>query len=279
MTDMSQQLGGKVVLVTGAAGGIGRALVRMLRERGARVAALDVAAPSFDDGGDAVLPLACDISDESACADAVAACLGHFGRVDGLINNAAVGMNRIRVDYETRPFALEEIEPAFWRQIMAVNATGTFLMIRAVMPHFRTRGSGRIISVTTSFFTMLRRGWGPYAASKAAVEAASAGWAAELEGTGITVNILVPGGPTDTPMVPPESFPDRAGLIRPEAMAPPACWLLSDDASDVTGRRFVAAKWDAELPPREAAEAAGAPIGWPDLAAATVVWPGAPETP
>ncbi len=269
------RLDGKAVIVTGAAGGIGRALVTGLIAEGARVAALDITEGAFDDAGDSVLPVACDIADETACESAVAACVARFGSVDGLINNAGIGMDRIRADYESRPAALEEIEPSFWRRVVAVNATGTFLMTRAVLPRFRARARGRVVSVTTSFFTMLRRGWGAYGASKAAIEAASAGWADELDGSGITVNVLVPGGPTDTAMVPPESFPDRASLIRPGAMVPPACWLLSDAAGSVTGRRFVAAKWDPALPPAEAALASGAPIGWPELAATTVVWPGA----
>lgn len=269
------RLDGKSIIVTGAAGGIGRALVAGLAAEGARVAALDVSAAAYGDTGGAVLPLAGDITDEAACAAAVAACRERFGGIDGLVNNAGIGMERLRADYEHNPAALDEIDPAFWRRVFAVNATGTFLMTRAAVPHFRAQGRGRVISVTTSFFTMLRRGWAPYGASKAAVEAASAGWADELAEAGITVNVLVPGGPTDTAMVPAAAFPDRAALIRPEAMAPPACWLLSDAAGGATGRRFVAARWNPALPAEEAAAAAGSPIGWPDLAAATVVWPGA----
>lgn len=268
------RLSGKVIVVTGAAGGIGRALTAAFVAEGARVAALDLAEAEHDGAGESVFPIACDIADAAACEEAIAACIDRFGRVDGLVNNAAVGMNRMRADYERRPAAVEEIDPAFWSRVFAVNAAGAFFMTRAALPRFRARGSGRVVSVTTSFFTMLRRGWGPYGGAKAALEAASAGWAAELADTGITVNVLVPGGPTDTPMVPPDSFPDRAALIRPEAMAPPACWLMSDAAAGVTGRRFVAAKWDPTLAPEAAAAASGAPIGWPELAASTVVWPG-----
>ena len=267
------RLDGKVVMVTGASGGIGRALVAALVADGARVAALDLAAADSGPEGP-VFPVACDVSDAAACEEAMAACVDRFGHIDGLINNAGVGMDRMRADYERRPAALEDIEPAFWSRVFAVNAAGAFFMTRAAAPRFRAQASGRVLSVTTSFFTMLRRGWGPYGGAKAALEAASAGWAAEFADTGITVNVLVPGGPTDTPMAPPESFPDRGALIRPEAIAPPACWLMSDAAAGVTGRRFVAAKWDPTLAPEAAAAASGAPIGWPELAAATVVWPG-----
>lgn len=82
----------------------------------------------------------------------------------------------------------------------------------------------------------------------------------------------MPGGPADTPMVPLESGFDRADLIRPEAMAPPMLWLASPAADAVTGRRYIAANWDTQLPPEEAAKRAGDAIGWPELTK-NVVWP------
>ncbi len=89
---------------------------------------------------------------------------------------------------------------------------------------------------------------------------------------------MVPGGPADTPMVPNTSFPDRGALIKPQRMAPPMLHLISDAGADITGMRFVAAHWDAALPPADAVKRAGAPIGWPDLAQ-NPVWPGGkPET-
>ena len=82
------------------------------------------------------------------------------------------------------------------------------------MPRFRAQGFGRIVNVTTSFFTMLRGGFAPYGPAKAGLEAWSASLAQELAATGVTVNVVVPGGPTDTPMVPQESGFDRRALIR-----------------------------------------------------------------
>ena len=274
----ARRLEGKTIMVTGAAGGIGRALVRALVAEGARVAAVDIAAATFDATDERVLSLACDISDDTACEDAVAACIARFGRIDGLVNNAGISLDRIRPDYEDRPIAMEEVSPEFWRRVFAVNATGTFFATRAVVPRFRAQGSGRVISVTTSFFTMLRRGWASYGGSKAAIEAASAGWAAEFAGTGITVNVLVPGraGRHRDGAAAGVCRPGVADPARGHGAARPA-WLLSDAAAAVTGRRFVAAKWDPALPEEEAAAESGSPIGWPDLAAATVVWPGAGE--
>jgi NAD(P)-dependent dehydrogenase (short-subunit alcohol dehydrogenase family) len=88
----------------------------------------------------------------------------------------------------------------------------------------------------------------------------------DLAGTGVTVNVLVPGGVTNTGMVPHESGFDRERMIQPQVMAPPLAWLISDEAGDTTGRRFLAVHWDPALPPREAAEKAGAPVAWTEMA-------------
>jgi len=111
----------------------------------------------------------------------------------------------------------------------------------------------------------------PYGAVKAALEAMSAVWATELEGSGITVNVLVPGGPTDTPLISDASGWAREKMLRPQIMGPPARWLVSDDAASFTGRRIVAARWDASLVPAEAAARASRAIGWPELSA-DAVW-------
>jgi NAD(P)-dependent dehydrogenase (short-subunit alcohol dehydrogenase family) len=286
-----QRLDGRVAVLTGAAGGIGRALALALLDAGARVALMDIDGDGLDAfAGDALggiaaerwLAIAADVSDAEACEDAVARAADAFGHVDILINNAALGMGVVRADHMTVPVGLDEVTPDIWRRFVDVNFGGVYAMTRAAVPVMRQRGGhgrgggrggGRVITVTTSFFTMLRRGFFPYGAIKAGVEAASAGWAKEFAEAGITVNIVVPGGPTDTPMVPVESGYDRAALIPPQAMAPPMIWLASDAAATVTGMRYIAADWDPTLPDAEAAARCGAPIGWPDLAQ-DPVWPG-----
>jgi NAD(P)-dependent dehydrogenase (short-subunit alcohol dehydrogenase family) len=125
---------------------------------------------------------------------------------------------------------------------------------------------GRIVTVTTSLGTMLREGYMLYGASKAAAEAATAVMSEDLKGTGVTANVLVPGGMTDTRIVPDEAVADRAKMLRPEIMVAPLLWLVSEAASDVTGRRFLAAHWDKALEPRRAAEKCGAPIAWKSIA-------------
>ena len=127
------------------------------------------------------------------------------------------------------------------------------------------QGWGRIVNVATSLGTMLNAGSPTYGPSKAALEALSAIMAKDLDGTGVTVNVPVPGGITNTPMVSESGF-DRAKMIQPEVMVPPLLWLVSDAAAKVTGRRFLGVHWDAALPPEQAAEKAGAPVTWTSIA-------------
>jgi hypothetical protein len=82
----------------------------------------------------------------------------------------------------------------------------------------------------------------------------------------VSVNVLVPGGITNTPMIADNAGFARAGMIQPEIMAPPLVWLVSDAAGNVTGRRFLAIRWDSTLPPEQAAEKAGAAVAWTSIA-------------
>ncbi|HEX2215145.1 MAG TPA: hypothetical protein VHG27_00365 [Xanthobacteraceae bacterium] len=100
----------------------------------------------------------------------------------------------------------------------------------------------------------------------------SAVWAEELRGSGVTVNVLVPGGPTDTPLVGAGSGWPREKMLRPEVMGPPLCWLISDAAAEVTGQRITAGRWDPSLPIAENVKRTSRAIGWPELAG-DAVWP------
>ena len=103
-----------------------------------------------------------------------------------------------------------------WRRYFAVNVGGAFSMTRAVVPIFRKQKWGRVINVSTSILTMMRKGFVPYGPTKAALEAWSLILSRQLEGSGITVNVVLPGGPVDTIMVPGE---DRSALISPNVMS------------------------------------------------------------
>ena len=267
-----------VAIVTGAAGGLGSAMTGALVKGGARVLAADVDRGALDalagrlpEGRIAVH--AADIRDPEACAGIVARAVSEFGAVHALVNNAGIGQSSIRPSYYVDRVRFWEVTDERWRTIVETNAMAPFMLAKAVLPHMTEAGWGRIVNVTTSLDTMTRPGWTPYGPSKAALEASTAIWAGDLEGTGVTVNVLIPGGPANTAMVPPDSSPDREAMIQPSVMAAPIRWLLDPASDGVTGRRFLGVRWDPSLPPEEAAETASAPAAWSGLGQ-QARWPG-----
>jgi len=264
----------RVAIVTGAAGGIGKAMTRALLAAGIRVAGVDrdrepleaLAASAREQGKAAeLLTIAADLTDDSAVDAITKATRVKFGRIDILVNNAGIGPGTIRPDSWQRPLKFWEITPDQWRRFVAVHTTAPLALANAVVPEMMRQGWGRIVNVTTSLGTMINPGFPTYGPSNAAFEALSAIMAKDLGGTGVTVNVLVPGGITNTPMVAESGF-DRAQMIQPEVMAPPLLWLVSDAAGKVTGRRFLGVHWDPELSPEQAAEKAGAPVAWTSIA-------------
>ncbi len=155
-------------------------------------------------------------------------------------------MKFVNENFMTEPKPFWKADPDMWRMVIDTNVNGVFLMTRVVIPHMLKRKSGRIINISMNHETMKRKGFTPYGPSKAALESMSIIWAQELEGTGITLNVLLPGGATNTGMIS-DSFPEsqRSKLIDPAVMGPPAIYLASDDAKDVNGQRIVAVEWSA----------------------------------
>lgn len=254
----------RVVIVTGATSGLGRTIALALIGAGHRVAAMGrseagmretLDAAGAAGGADRILAAAGDVTSERDCAAVVAATLERFGALDGLVNNA--GAN-VPAHLSARFY---EVSVDDWRTVIDTNVNGAFLMARAVAPRLVERGWGRIVNQLTSYPTMLRAGYTPYGPSKAALEAATAAWAAELEGTGVTVNAILPGGASDTRRVPVADFPDRGRLISPAVMEAPIVWLLSDAADGITGRRFSANQWRPEAGVEANLAAAGVPAG------------------
>jgi len=269
---MAITLDGKIAIVTGGASGMGRIMARALLDAGARVAAVDrnpeglasfMKEAAAMGAGDRLTTFAIDVRFPAPVEQVVARTIEKFGGLHALINNAGLGPQHVVPAFAERKVKFWEATPDKWQALMDVNVRGAFLAARAVVPHLMRQKWGRIVNVTTSFDTMLEEGFSPYGPSKAALEAQSAIWAKDLKGTGITVNILVPGGAADTPFVPDRINFDRAKLVRPEVMAAPIVWLISDESNDVTNCRFVGRLWNTNLPPSEAAKKNQAPIGWP----------------
>ena len=254
-----------VTVVTGAAGGIGRALCAGLLAAGHDVVAVVRSAdsaqalPPAPPGRRQVLVVA-DLAAEAGHARVRETVQREFGYLTGLVNNAGIGMGSLRPDYYKRPVQPAEIDGATLARFLAVNAQAPVALALALLPLF-TEGWGRIVNVGTSLVAMLRPGFLPYAMSKAALESASAVLARDLEASGIGVCVLNPGGPVATPMARRDEPEFQATLIAPEAMVAPVRWALARATAGVNGRRITATRWRAEDP-----GASLAPIGWPQLA-------------
>jgi NAD(P)-dependent dehydrogenase (short-subunit alcohol dehydrogenase family) len=271
---MPAPLEGKVAIVTGAGRGLGRVMTLGLLAAGARVAAVELDAEALDDtgraaedsgAGDRILDIVADVTRDDSAPKIVRAVIDRFGRLDILINNAGINMSLFRQP-EVKTFGkFWEVTPQEFRRIIETNVIAAFLMTRAALPPLIKQASGRIINVTTSLDTMYRRGMQPYGGSKAANEAHLLGLAQELEGSGVTANVLVPGGAADTRMVSVGQEPDRNKLIAPDVMVAPLVWLCSKESDGTNGQRFIAMRWDKNLPPAEAAQKAGAPAAWQQL--------------
>jgi NAD(P)-dependent dehydrogenase (short-subunit alcohol dehydrogenase family) len=246
----SMKLKDKVAIVTGGGRGIGKAIAGAFAREGAKVVV--TAARQRDEieqvaskiGGTAVLA---DVSNKDDVQKLVDSVVSDFGRIDILVNNAARGMKFVNENFMTEPKPFWEADPDIWRMVIDTNISGVFLMTRAVIPHMLERRFGRIINISMNHETMKRKGFTPYGPSKAALESMSTIWAQELEGIGITLNVLLPGGATNTGMIP-DTFPEpkRKELIDPAIMGPPAVYLASDDASGINGQRIIAVEWKGE---------------------------------
>ena len=278
--EMSQT---RTAIVTGAGGGLGGAATEALADAGLNVTAVDInndAAARIKktrpELAERILTLGGDIRSANFCADIVTQTIEKFGAVQILVNNAGIGQATIREDYYAKNIMFWEVPDERWDVIIDTNVKAAFMMAKAVVPHMLSAGWGRIVNVTTSMDTMIRRGWTPYGPSKAALEACSAIWAKDLDGSGVSVNIVVPGGPVNTGMVPTASAPDRGSLLQPDVMKPPITWLSSDASDGFTGRRIVAADWNNSLPGMESAQKASWPTAWPGLGAQAIVAGGNP---
>lgn len=263
---------GKVAIVTGGAGGMGSVMSLALARAGLKVAAVDINAQSLNRLAaaaaeerlqDRVRPFAVDIGDRAACANLVPKVIAELGGLHTLVNNAGIGMQIVDPEYSVKPPRFWESNIEGWQRLFDVNVRAPLILAQAAARHMLGQKWGRIVNVTTSFDTMLAPKVWAYGQAKAALEAASAGWAGSVKDTGVTVNVLIPGGPVDTPLLPPNTDLPRDKLIRPEVMAAPICWLASDDAEGFNNRRIIAREWNAAIPPREAAERCSDPIAWP----------------
>jgi len=235
------KLEGRVAIVTGAGQGIGRAIAEKLRAEGASVVVADKNSETAEKtaaeiGGTAQVT---DVSDPDQVSALVAAAAGQFGKIDILVNDAAIV-----------PFVpWEELDFAEWRRVMSVNIDGVFLMCKAVYPHMKQAGYGRIVNIASNVVTAGTPNMAHYVSSKGAVFAFTRSLATEVGAHGITVNAVAPGltaseGVMTSPhaeafdfVVSLQSIPRRAV---PADIAPAVAFLASEEAHWITGQMLTA---------------------------------------
>ena len=235
-------MAGMNVLVTGGTSGLGLAMASALAATGAAVA-LTGRSGERANAVAAELPGAIgidlDVRDESSVARAVDEAWSRLGGIDMLVNNAGIGMRTVNPRFITHPQSFWEVPVSGFRDVVETNLVGYFLVAREVTPRMLANGGGRIVNISVNESTMRRAGFVPYGPSRAGSEALSRVMAADLRDTGVTVNVLLPGGATRTGMLPDDAPPGRE-VLDPSVMGPPIVWLASDEAAGVHDERIVA---------------------------------------
>jgi len=242
------RLKGKVAIVTGAGGGIGKVLARRLAEDGASVVIADIrdfdraAAELAKATGAKTLGLQVDVAAEGDAARMAAEAMKAFGRIDILVNNAAIFST-----LELKPF--EKIPVAEWRKVMDVNIMGVALCSAACVPHMRAGKYGRIINLASGAPLKGVPNFLHYISSKGAVIAMTRGMARELGADGITVNALAPGFTVSENVAKKQDHMkagERTRMTRaiqrdekPEDLVGAVSFLASDDAAFMTGQTLV----------------------------------------
>jgi NAD(P)-dependent dehydrogenase (short-subunit alcohol dehydrogenase family) len=215
---------GKIVVVTGASGALGKVVVASALAKGARVAGIDHAPTTIKATAERLELGGIDLTDAAEARKAIDAAASHFGRLDALINIAG-------------GFAFEttvEGDPKTWQRMYALNVLTALNASRSAIPHLRLFGAGRIINVGAIGALQAGAGMGAYAASKAGVHRLTEALAAEWKGK-ITVNAVLPS--TIDTAANRVSMPDAdfAKWVRPEELADVILFLASDAASAITG--------------------------------------------
>ena len=227
----------KIALVTGAAGGIGRATAERFAEEGAIVYAADVKQPEpYEAAGITFVEL--DVTDEQQWQRVVEEIVAEHGRIDVLFNNAGI----VKAYEGVAEIALED-----WRQVIDVNLNGVFYGCRAVLPVMRANGGGSIVNTSSIWGIAGAAGVAAYTASKAAVRSLSKNVALTYIAEGIRCNSIHP-GLIDTPLIDAQDDDVTAAVLaqtpigrlgKPREIANGALFLASDEASYVTGAELV----------------------------------------
>ncbi len=242
-----ERLKDQVAIVTGGAGGIGRVFSHGLAAAGAHVVIADLAedaaqqlAAELTKAGHECHALCVDVGDASSTEAMASQVLDHFGRIDILVNCAALYATLARKQFL-------EIEPEEWNRVLQIDLTGCQLCIRAVLPQMKEQQAGVIVNMGSVNTHLSPAGRAHYNAAKAAIESLTKTLARELGPLGIRVNSLCPGlvKTGKAPLVPEERYEQTASEramrrdLLPEDLVGPLVFLCSDEASMVTGHALV----------------------------------------
>ncbi|NJY62812.1 SDR family oxidoreductase [Salinimicrobium sp. CDJ15-81-2] len=247
-------LQGKKALVTGASSGLGFAMAKALARAGASVVLtartsekLKEAVAELKEEQLDAYALEMDVRDEDSIEKAVQWVRQQWGKLDLLVNNAGIGMRTVNPDFLTSPEPFYKVSAEGFRNLIDTNLTGYFLVAKAFIPLFLEQEKGKIVNISMNHETMKRKGFVPYGPSRAGAESLSLIMAEDLKDAHIDVNMLLPGGATETGMIPEESKEEikkRFNLLDPDVMAAPINFLASDDSDGITGERITATSFD-----------------------------------
>lgn len=238
-------LAGRTVIVTGAATGIGQAFAIGCAAQGANVVVADMNAAdetvaAVEAAGGRALAVRVDVSDDASVQAMAGAAVERFGRIDGLVNNAAYFR-----EVKLTPF--EDLDPQQWDRIFAVNVKGVWQCCKAVMPAMRAQGGGSIVNIASVVAVAGQPGYLHYVATKGAVLAMTKGLAKECGSAGVRVNVIAPGfvitdATRNRPVEWQQSFLKARAISReqrPDDLVGTALYLLSDLAGFVSGQTIV----------------------------------------
>lgn len=189
--------------------------------------------------------IAMDSSNESSVHSGVEQAWSELGGIDLLVNNAGLDLVTVNPHFMTEPQGFWNVPADKFRAVIETNLTGYFLVAKEVTIRMLEANGGRIVNIAVSQSTMTRRGGVPYGPSRAGSEALSRIMAADLQDSPVRVNLLLPGGATETGMLPPAAeLPAGFEPIKARVMGPPIVWLSSPQARDVHDERIVATEFD-----------------------------------